>query len=169
LPGQPKFIDRAGLYDGVGFPNDTTEITLSSGLKTIGAAARTMVGLISPRVWLKHPAGVPRWHADEAPENDKTGFIDATVSPWEDPNPNFAIWIESGENQLPQFRMQNPTGETIWNPIIHLQGFKARLKHMSKADIESAKRANGGKFVYKVIKPQGLPHAGSMAADYDPN
>jgi len=169
LSGQPKFISRSGTYDGVGFPNDTTEITLTSGAKTIGAAARTMVGLISPRVYLKHPAGIPRWHADEAPENDKTGFLDVTTSPHEDPNPNFAIWIESGESQLPQFRMVNTTGEVIFNPVIYLQGFKARLKAMSKIDIQKARDANGGKFVYKIIKPQGLPHAGSMAADYNPN
>lgn len=169
LSGQPKFIARDGSYDGVGFPNDTTELTLSTGLKTVGAASRTMVGLISPRIYLKHPAGIPRWHLDEAPENDKTGFIDVAVSPFEDPNPNFAIWIESGENQLPQFRMVNTTGEVIYNPVIHLQGFKARLKHLNKRDIDEARKANGGKFVYKIIKPQGLPHAGSMAADYDPN
>ena len=169
LSGQPKFIKRDGAYDGVGFPNDETEITLSAGSKTIGAAARTMVGLISPRVYLKHPAGIPRWHADEAPENDKTGFIDVTVSPHEDPNPNFAIWIESGESQLPQFRMVNSSGEVIFNPVIYLQGFKARLSAMSKIDIQKARDANGGKFVYKIIKPQGLPHAGSMAADYNPN
>jgi len=168
LPGQPKFIDRDGSYDGVGFPNDEDNVTLSASLRSIGGAARTMVGLISPRLYLKHPAGVPRWHADESPENDKTGFLDCTVSPHEDPNPNFAIWIESGENQLPQFRLVNTTGEVIYNPVVHLQGFKCRLKHMSRGDVDAARRANGGKFVYKVIKPQGLPHAGSMAADYDP-
>ena len=108
--------------------------------------------------------------ADEAPEeNDKTGYLDVTVSPHEDPNPNFAIWIESGESQLPQFRMVNTTGEVIYNPVIYLQGFKARLKAMSKIDIQKPRDANGGKFVYKIIKPQGLPHAGSMAADYNPN
>ena len=169
LSGQPKFITRSGTYDGVGFPNDTTEITLSAGSKTIGAAARTMVGLISPRVYLKHPAGIPRWHADEAPENDKTGYIDVTVSPHEDPNPNFSIWIESGESQLPQFRMVNTTGEVIFNPVIYLQGFKAKLNKMTKIDIQKARDANGGKFIYKIIKPQGLPHAGSMAGDYNPN
>ena len=169
LAGQPKFIARDGSYDGVGFPNDTTQITLSSGTHTIGAAARTMVGLISPRVYPKHPAGIPRWHADEAPENDKTGYLDVTVSPHEDPNPNFAIWIESGESQLPQFRMVNTTGEPYYNPVIYLQGFKARLQPMTKVDIQVAREANGGKFVYKVIKPMGLPHAGSMGADLNPN
>ncbi|MBT93215.1 MAG: hypothetical protein CMA60_00105 [Euryarchaeota archaeon] len=169
LAGQPKFIARDGTFDGVGFPNDTTQITLSSGTHTVGGASRTMVGLISPRVYLKHPAGIPRWHADEAPENDKTGFLDVTISPHEDPNPNFAIWIESGESQLPQFRMVNTTGEVYYNPVIFLQGFKARLKPMSKVDIQKARDANGGKFVYKIIKPQGLPHAGNMAADFNPN
>ena len=169
LPGQPKFITRNGLYDGVGFPDDTSEVTLSDALGTIGGATRSMVGLISPRVFLKHPAGVPRWHADESPENDKTGYIDVTVSPHEDPNPNFAIWIESGESQLPQFRMVNTTGEVYYNPVIYLQGVKARLQPMSKVDIQKAREANGGKFVYKIIKPQGLPHAGSMGADYNPN
>ena len=43
------------------------------------------------------------------------------------------------------------------------------MKAMSKIDIQKARDANGGKFVYKIIKPQGLPHAGSMAADYNPN
>jgi len=169
LLGQPKFVARDGSYDGVGFPDDTSQITLTSGTHTVGGAARSMVGLISPRVYLKHPAGIPRWHADEAPENDKTGYIDVTVSPHEDPNPNFAIWIESGESQLPQFRMVNTTGEVYYNPVIYLQGFKARLQPMSKVDIQKAREANGGKFVYKIIKPQGLPHAGSMGADYNPN
>lgn len=169
LAGQPKFIARDGSYDGVGFPNDTTQVSLTSGTHTIGGASRSMVGLISPRVYLKHPAGIPRWHADEAPENDKTGYLDVTVSPHEDPNPNFAIWIESGESQLPQFRMVNTTGEAYYNPVIYLQGFKARLQPMNKVDIQKARDANGGKFVYKIIKPQGLPHAGSMGADFNPN
>ena len=44
---QPKFITRDGSYNAVGFPNDTTELTLSAGLKTVGAAQRTHVGDIS--------------------------------------------------------------------------------------------------------------------------
>ena len=90
---QPKFISRDGSYNAVGFPNDTTELTLTAGLKTVGAAQRTHVGDISGKVFLQHPAGVPRWSVDEAPGDDKTGYIDASISPADDPNWNFAVWI----------------------------------------------------------------------------
>ena len=160
---QPKFVSRSGTYDGVGFPNDTTVVTVSS-TQSIGGASRTKVGDISGSVFLKHPAGTARWSADEAPENDKTGFIDVNVSPADDPNPNFAIWIESSESMLPSWRYLNQTGEILYNPVIHLQGFKARLKEMTQADIEEARRVNGGRLVYKLIVPQGLPYAGAIEA-----
>ena len=161
---QPKFISRSGTYDGVGFPNDTTVVTVSS-TQSIGGAARNHVGDISGKVFLKHPAGVQRWSADSSPEADKTGFIDVNTSPVDDPNPNFAIWIESSESMLPNFRFLNDTGESLYYPVIHLVGFKARLKEMSPSDIEEARRINGGRLVYKLIVPQGLPYAGAITAE----
>ena len=163
---QPKFISRSGTYDGVGFPNDTTAATVSA-TTSIGGAARTRVGDISGKVYLKHPAGVARWSADEAPENDKTGFIDVNMSPVDDPTPNFALWIESSESMLPSFRFLNDTGEVLYYPVIHLCGFKARLRKMTTTDVEEARRMAGGKLVYKLIVPQGLPHAGALAADWN--
>lgn len=86
LSRQPKFIARDGTYNGVGFPNDTTELTLTAALKTVGAASRERVGDISGRCFVQHPAGVPRWSADSSPGDDKTGWIDVNNSPQDDPN-----------------------------------------------------------------------------------
>jgi len=41
----------------------------------------------------------------------------------------------------------------------------ARLKEMSPSDIEEARRINGGRLVYKLIVPQGLPYAGAITAE----
>lgn len=163
---QPKFIARDGSYNAVGFPNDTTELTLSAGLKTVGAAQRTHVGDISGKVYLQHPAGVPRWSVDEAPGDDKTGYIDASISPADDPNWNFAVWILPGENSLPQWRFLADAGETIYTPAIHLEGFKARIVKLSQGQVSQIQASNGGKLVYKLIAPFGLPTSGTMAADY---
>ena len=165
---QPKFIDRDGSYDGTGFPNDETEVTLTSGTHSIGGASRTKVGDISGKCFLRHPAGVTRWSLDESPENDKTGWIDVNISPADDPNPNFTVVIESSENQLPNWRFLNDTGETLYYPVIHLCGIKARLRKMTPAQVKEVRDMNNGRFFYKVVVPQGLPYTSSIGADYSP-
>lgn len=166
LSRQPKFIARDGTYNGVGFPNDTTELTLTAALKTVGAAQRERVGDISGRCFVQHPAGVPRWSADESPGDDKTGWIDVNNSPQDDPNPAFGLWIEAGENSLPNFRFLNNTGEILYDPVIYLEGFKCRIIPMSASKIDQLRAQNNGKLNYKIITPQGLPHAGTMQEDY---
>ena len=39
------------------------------------------------------------------------------------------------------------------------------MKEMSPSDIEEARRINGGRLVYKLIVPQGLPYAGAITAE----
>ncbi len=166
LSRQPKFISRDGSYNGVGFPNDTSEHTLSGALKTIGAASRDKVGDISGRCFLQHPAGIPRWSADEAPGDDKTGWIDVHNSPQDDPNPAFGIWISEGEANLPNFRFLNVTGETIYDPVIYLEGYKIRVVPLSPQRVEQMKAQNGGKLHYRIVSEYGLPHAGTMQDDF---
>jgi len=163
---QPKFVSRSGTYDAIGFPNDTTAVTLASGTQTIGGARRDQVGDISGKVYLRHPQGVPRWKADEAPEDDKTGFIDVTVSPADDPNFTFQIFVQHGENSLPAWRLVNDTGEVLYNPVIHLEGAKYRIVPLSSAQVNQIREQNGGRLVYKLISRFGLPVAGTMQADY---
>ena len=80
LSRQPKFISRDGSYNGTGFPDDTTELTLSAALKTVGAASRDKVGDISGRVFLQHPAGIPRWSADELQETTRLAGLMFTTA-----------------------------------------------------------------------------------------
>ena len=75
-----------------------------------------LAGTVSPKVYLRHPAGVPKWVLDEAPEGSSgsvktassleglSGFIDGQISPIEDPDWTYSLWIESGENNLPSFK-----------------------------------------------------------------
>ncbi len=166
LSRQPKFISRDGSYNGVGFPNDTTEITLSAALKTVGAAQRMKVGDISGRCFLQHPSGIPRWSADESPGDDKTGWIDVNNSPQDDPNPAFGIWISEGESNLPNFRFLNVSGEVCYDPVIYLEGYKIRVTPLSRAKVEEMRASNNGKLHYKIITDYGLPHAGTMQDDF---
>jgi hypothetical protein len=165
---QPKFVTRSGTYDGVGFPNDTTAVTLVSGTQTIGGARRDYVGDISGSVYMQHPQGIPRWKADEAPNDDKTGFIDVTSSPADDPNYTFQIWLRSGESNLPAFRFVNGSGEILFNPVVHLEGAKYRIVPLSEGEIQSIRKQQNGKLRYKLISAYGLPQSASIGSDYYP-
>ena len=124
LPAQPKYISQEGNIvsrDGVlpsstsnntgipiGFPGATT--TGGGGSSNLVAGVDP-VGSVSPKLYIKHPAGVPKFVLDESPESESgsttsgnllglSGFIDAQISPVEDPDWSYSMWIEHGENNL---------------------------------------------------------------------
>jgi hypothetical protein len=124
LPLQPKFMvldtgDWHSLSDAS--PNEGgTPI----GFKGDGTVANTQhVGTVSGKIYMKHPAGIPRNILDEAPSGESgtartetnleglSGFIDGSVSSPEAPNWDYSIFVEHGENNLPTFRYVNDSDE----------------------------------------------------------
>ena len=140
----------------------------------------TNVGTISPKVYLRHPAGVPKWVLDEAPEGSSgsvktsstleglSGFIDGQISPIEDPDWTYSIWIESGENNLPSFKMVNDSQEIILDGRLHLQGWKYRIVELGMDQLKQIRDRSGGRLTFKIVTPGGIPTPGTLLADYFP-
>tara|TARA_B100000902_G_scaffold382743_1_gene420780 strand:+ start:2970 stop:3956 length:987 start_codon:yes stop_codon:yes gene_type:complete len=185
VPTQPKFIDiesgnwlvPAGSATGLNPDNGGTPM----GFKASGTAEHNMnVGTISPKVYLRHPAGVPKWVLDEAPEGSSgsvrvsstleglSGFIDGQISPVEDPDWTYSIWIESGENNLPSFKMVNDTQEVIIDGRLHLQGWKYRIVELGMDQLKQIRDRSGGRLTFKIVTPGGIPTPGTLLADYFP-
>ncbi len=191
LPCQPKFMGQAGdsvSRDGVlpsasvagtgipiGFAGAADGLT-SSKLPAAGVSA---IGTISTKIYLKHPAGVPKYVLDEAPEAESgsttsgnilglSGFIDGQISPVEDPDWSYSVWIEHGENNLPAFRMVNDSEEYILDGRMRLQGWKYRIVELTMGQLRTIRERSGGRLTFKVINPAGLPTAGTMLSEYFP-
>ena len=189
LPCQPKYITQEGntvSRDGilpsgstnntgipVGFPGAAT--TTGSG----PAAGVDPIGTVSTKIYLKHPAGVPKYVLDEAPEAESgsttsgnllglSGFIDGQISPVEDPDWSYSVWIEHGENNLPAFRMVNDSEEYILDGRMRLQGWKYRIVELTMGQLRTIRERSGGRLTFKVINPAGLPTAGTMLSEYFP-
>jgi hypothetical protein len=181
LPLQPKFMvldtgDWHSLSDAS--PNEGgTPI----GFKGDGTVANTQhVGTVSGKIYMKHPAGIPRNILDEAPSGESgtartetnleglSGFIDGSVSSPEAPNWDYSIFIEHGENNLPTFRYVNDSDEYILDGRIRLIGWKYRIIELSQEQVNTFKQRSGGRLRFKIINTTGLPVEGSMLADYFP-
>jgi hypothetical protein len=185
LPLQPKFIstetgDWHSLSDAS--PNEGgTPI----GFKGASDASNdfsdpTQIGTISGKVYMKHPAGIPRNVLDEAPSGESgtarsetnieglSGFIDGSVSSPEAPNWDYAIFVEHGENNLPTFRFVNDSDEYILDGRIRLIGWKYRILELTQEQVNTFKQRSGGRLRFKIINTTGLPVEGSMLADYFP-
>lgn len=192
LPCQPKYITQEGnavTRDGilpsastintgipVGFPG---AVTTGGGGSSGPAAGVDPIGTVSTKIYLKHPAGVPKYVLDEAPEAESgsttsgnilgvSGFIDGQISPVEDPDWSYSVWIEHGENNLPAFRMVNDSEEYILDGRMRLQGWKYRIVELTMGQLRTIRERSGGRLTFKVINPAGLPTAGTMLSEYFP-
>ena len=121
---------------------------------------------------------MPKWVLDEAPEGSSgsvktsstleglSGFIDGQISPIEDPDWTYSIWIESGENNLPSFKMVNDTQEVIVDGRLHLQGWKYRIVELGMDQLKQIRDRSGGRLTFKIVTPGGIPTPGTLLADY---
>jgi hypothetical protein len=189
VPVQPKFIDIASgefLVSNAASAVSNAYVLPSDGgfpmgLKADSAVANAHVaGTVSPKVYLRHPAGVPKWVLDEAPEGSSgsiktastieglSGFIDGQISPIEDPDWTYSLWIESGENNLPSFKMVNDSEELILDARLHLQGWKYRVVELGMDQLKQIRDRSGGRLTFKIVNPAGIPTPGTLLADYFP-
>ena len=97
-----------------------------------------------------------------------SGFIDGQISPVEDPDWSYSVWIEHGENNLPAFRMVNDSEEYILDGRMRLQGWKYRIVELTMGQLRTIRERSGGRLTFKVINPAGLPTAGTMLSEYFP-
>jgi hypothetical protein len=200
VPVQPKFMDmRNGEWfanststggttlapSGGGLPIGFKDIGINGGTVAIdeqgaGTSSYEQVGTVSPKVYLRHPAGVPKWVLDEAPEGSSgtvkgassieglSGFIDGQISPVEDPDWTYSMWIESGENNLPSFKVVNDSNELIVDARVHLQGWKYKIVELGMDQLKQIRDRSGGRLTFKIVNPAGIPTPGTLLADYFP-
>lgn len=186
VPVQPKFVDlETGEF--LVATGGTAGTLPSDGGTPLGLKAGSgnadhyhKAGTVSPKVYLRHPAGVPKWVLDEAPEGSSgsvktastieglSGFIDGQISPIEDPDWTYSMWIESGENNLPSFKMVNDSEELILDARLHLQGWKYRIVELGMDQLKQIRDRSGGRLTFKIVTPGGIPTAGTLLADYFP-
>jgi len=185
VPVQPKFMDLA-TGDFLISAGGTAGTLPSDGGTPVGFKSETsvanhlQVGTVSPKVYLRHPAGVPKWVLDEAPEGSSgsvktastieglSGYIDGQISPIEDPDWTYSMWIESGENNLPSFKMVNDSEELIVDARLHLQGWKYRIVELGMDQLKQIRDRSGGRLTFKIVTPGGIPTPGTLLADYFP-
>ena len=181
LPLQPKFMNaETGDWHAI---NETApnEGGIPLGFKGDGTAEHMLqAGTVSGRIMVKHPAGVPKYVLDEAPEGESgtartegkieglSGFIDGSVSSQEAPNWDYSLFIEHGENNLPTFRYLNDSDEYILDGRIRMIGWKYRILELTPEQVNLFKTRSGGRLRFKIINTTGLPVEGSMLADYFP-
>lgn len=188
IPVQPKFMDIGTgefLVSHTAAAVDNEYVLPSDGGFPLGFKAQTVanakqVGTVSPKLYLRHPAGVPKWVLDEAPEGSSgsiktastleglSGYIDGQISPVEDPDWTYSIWIESGENNLPSFKMVNDSEEMIVDGRLHLQGWKYRIVELGMDQLKQIRDRSGGRLTFKIVTPGGIPTPGTLLADYFP-
>jgi hypothetical protein len=140
----------------------------------------THIGSVSGKLYVKHPAGVPKFVLDEAPEGNSgtartegkiegiNGFIDGTLSSQEAPNWDYCLFIEHGENNLPSLRFVNDSDEYLLDGRVRFIGWKYRILELTKEQVNVFKARSGGRLRFKIINTTGLPVEGSMLADYFP-
>lgn len=181
LPLQPKYM-VAETGDWHSLSDDSpNEGGTPIGFKGDGTSEHTVqVGTVSGRLYVKHPAGVPKYVLDEAPEGSSgtarteakieglSGFIDGSVSSPESPNWDYSLFIEHGENNLPTLRMVNDSDEYLLDGKIRLVGWKYRILELTPEQVNVFKQRSGGRLRFKIINTTGLPVEGSMLADYFP-
>lgn len=180
LPTQPKYIDTATGEFLVNDNNATGTYKLpSSGGIPMGfdadAAGFSPVGTVSSKLYIKHPVGSPINVLDQAPEGDSgsaavgsllglSGFLDGSMSPIENPNWNYSLFIEHGENNLPAFRMCNDSEEYIIDGRLRLTGWKYSIAELSMSQLSELQ--SKGKVTYAIINPQGIPTSSSLSGPF---
>jgi hypothetical protein len=181
LPLQPKYmVAESGDWHSLS-DDSPNEGGTPIGFKGDGTSEHTVqVGTVSGRLYVKHPAGVPKYVLDEAPEGSSgtarteskieglSGFIDGSVSSPESPNWDYSLFIEHGENNLPTLRMVNDSDEYLLDGKIRLVGWKYRILELTPEQVNVFKQRSGGRLRFKIINTTGLPVEGSMLADYFP-
>ena len=180
LPFQPKFIDENGEFlidDGEAAGGDDVNLPSNGGVPVGFAVASgsTPVGTVSAKLYIKHPVGSPINVLDQAPEGDSgsaavgsllglSGFIDYSMSPVENPNWNYSLFIEHGENNLPSFRLCNDSEEFILDGRIRLVGWKYSIAELSMSQLSELQ--SKGKVTYAIINPQGIPTSSSLSGPF---
>lgn len=180
IPSQPKYIDAAsGEFLVNSNATGGTYKLPSNGGDPMGfdmdAATLQPVGLVSPKLYIKHPVGSPINVLDQAPEGDSgsaavgsllglSGFLDGSMSPIENPNFNYAMFIEHGENNLPAFRMVNDSEEYIVDGRLRLTGWKYSIAELSMSQLQDLQ--SKGKVTYAIINPQGIPTSSSLSGPF---
>ena len=178
LPSQPKYIDNVTGEFLVTDAATANEKLPSSGGIPLGfliADGVTPVGLISPKLYIKHPVGSPINVLDQAPEGDSgsaavgsllglSGFLDGSMSPIENPNFNYGMFIEHGENNLPAFRMVNDSEEYIMDGRVRLTGWKYSIAELSGVQLQDLQ--SRGKVTFAIINPQGIPTSSSLSGPF---
>lgn len=179
FPGARLIMADEGANVGDYAVGDAVPAVAATDPGLAGVVNSQMVGTVSPKVYLKHPAGVPKYVLDESPEGSSgaitsgnilgvSGFIDGQISPVEDPDWSFSVWIEHGENNLPAFRMVNDSEEYLLDGRMRLQGWKYRIVELTMGQLRTIRERSGGRLTFKVINPAGLPTAGTMLSEYFP-
>ena len=180
LPFQPKYIDNGEgeflIADGA---SGTGELLPSGGGTPVGfkfgADGVSPVGTVSAKLYIKHPVGSPINVLDQAPEGDSgsaavgsllglSGFIDYSMSPVENPNWNYSLFIEHGENNLPSFRLCNDSEEFILDGRVRLTGWKYSIAELSMSQLSELQ--SKGKVTYAIINPQGIPTSSSLSGPF---
>ena len=180
LPFQPKFIDENGEFlidDGEAAGGDDVNLPSNGGVPVGFAVASgsSPVGTVSAKLYIKHPVGSPINVLDQAPEGDSgsaavgsllglSGFIDYSMSPVENPNWNYSLFIEHGENNLPSFRLCNDSEEFILDGRVRLTGWKYSIAELSMAQLSELQ--SKGKVTYAIINPQGIPTSSSLSGPF---
>ena len=180
LPFQPKYIDNHTGEFLVTDAATSNEVLPSNGGVPLGflmgeAGGVSPIGTVSSKLYIKHPVGSPINVLDQAPEGDSgsaavgsllglSGFMDYTMSPIENPNWNYSLFIEHGENNLPSFRMVNDSEEFILDGRIRLVGWKYSIAELSMSQLSELQ--SKGKVTYAIINPQGIPTSSSLSGPF---
>jgi hypothetical protein len=183
IPSQPKYIDVDSGEFLVNNNYATAAYLLPSNggvpmgfdLDLAATATATPIGLVSPKLYIKHPVGSPINVLDQAPEGDSgsaavgsllgvSGFLDGTMSPIESPNWNYSLFIEHGENNLPAFRMVVDCEEYIIDGRVRLTGWKYSIAELSMSQLSELQ--SKGKVTYAIINPQGIPTSSSLSGPF---
>lgn len=183
LPFQPKFIDANGEFLIDDAASGTSTELPSNGGSPVGfdiqggtaSVITAPIGTVSAKLYIKHPVGSPINVLDQAPEGDSgsaavgsllglSGFIDYTMSPIENPNWNYSLFIEHGENNLPSFRMCNDSEEFILDGRVRLTGWKYSIAELSMSQLSELQ--SKGKVTYAIINPQGIPTSSSLSGPF---
>ena len=170
--------------DGTIISYDVGDTIVSGSDGIVSGVAPIQVGTVSGKLYIKHPAGVPKSVLDEAPEGSSgptphsssasgkleglSGFIDGQISPVESPAWQYSLFIEHGENNLPVFKFVNDSDEFLLDGRIRLVGWKYRIVELTKAQLKDLRDKSGGRLTFKIINTTGLPVAGAFLSDYFP-
>ena len=176
IPNQPKFMDKT-----TGEWHSLSDTPPHAGGTPIGFSGESggsnleHIGTVSPKLYIKHPVGSPINVLDQAPEGDSgsaavgsllgvSGFLDGTMSPIENPNWNYSLFIEHGENNLPAFRMVVDCEEYLMDSRVRLVGWKYSIAELSMSQLQDLQ--SKGKVTYAIINPQGIPTSSSLSGPF---